>query len=853
VSGDVLGAARLRARATWRARRGTYLALVLLVGLVGGLAMGAVAAARRTQSAFTTFLASTDPSNVTVSVFGGPTNGGGTVSLRPSVVERVARLRGVRHVGVAVIPGIVPLGTDGSPVLDDATLVSVLPIMSENGMLFHQDRLAVVAGRAADPRRADEMEMTATAARVLGVHVGERLAFGAYTLGQEYGAPGVRPSVAFHATVVGLVQFGNAVVQDDIDRTPTFEVFTQALERRLFDRPDPAGLQALTYGIQLVRGDAGVNAFEAAFARIVPPGTSYAFHAVAPVTTKVDRTVEPISIALAVFGGVAALAVLLVAAQILARQVHAEAEDQEVLRALGASPAMVGADAVGAMVVALAAGTALALAVAVALSPLAPLGPVRTVFPGPFLGADWVVLGAGAGVLLGGLGALSVVLAWRAGARRAQRAPGALPTVTARAVGAAAASLPVPAVLGARMALESGRGRTAVPVRSALLGAVLTVALVSASLTFGAGLQSLVSHPALYGWNWTSMLNASNDVPPQALAALGRDRDVAAWTGYDYNDVEIDGQEVPVLIVQDHPAVTPPMLSGHPARTGRQIVLGPATMAQLHTHVGATVTLVYGSRADAPVYIPPVRLTVVGTATMPAVGFASVVSDHTSMGTGGLVTVGVEPPAFQQAVLDPDPTLDGPDLVFVRLRPGVGRAAGLAGLRRIAAVANRALAALPDGAGAGYTVTVTGVQRPAEIVNYGSMGATPALLAASLALGAVVALGLTLQTSVRRRRHDLALLKTLGLTQGQLAWAVAWQATVSAVVGVVVGLPLGIALGRWLWTLFARLIDAVPQPSVPVAAMVVVGVGAVILANVVAAVPGRTAARTPTALLLRTD
>ncbi len=44
------------------------------------------------------------------------------------------------------------------------------------------------------------------------------------------------------------------------------------------------------------------------------------------------------------------------------------------------------------------------------------------------------------------------------------------------------------------------------------------------------------------------------------------------------------------------------------------------------------------------------------------------------------------------------------------------------------------------------------VQRPAEIVNYRSMGDTPAYLGAALAAGAVVALGLTLMTSVRRRR-----------------------------------------------------------------------------------------------------
>jgi ABC-type lipoprotein release transport system permease subunit len=116
-----------------------------------------------------------------------------------------------------------------------------------------------------------------------------------------------------------------------------------------------------------------------------------------------------------------------------------------------------------------------------------------------------------------------------------------------------------------------------------------------------------------------------------------------------------------------------------------------------------------------------------------------------------------------------------------------------------------------------------------------------------------VALGLTLAASVRRRRRDLALLKTLGFTRRQLVAAVAWQASVAAVIGIAVGVPLGIGVGRWLWSLFARQIYAVPRPSVPVLSVCLVALGALVLANVVAAWPGLVAARTPTALLLRAD
>ena len=120
-------------------------------------------------------------------------------------------------------------------------------------------------------------------------------------------------------------------------------------------------------------------------------------------------------------------------------------------------------------------------------------------------------------------------------------------------------------------------------------------------------------------------------------------------------------------------------------------------------------------------------------------------------------------------------------------------------------------------------------------------------------LGAVAALTLTLVASVRQRRRDLALLKTIGFVRRQLASAVAWQATVAAVVGIVIGIPLGLVVGRVLWDLFARQISAVPYPTVSVPSVVVVAAGTVLLANLVAAIPARTAARTPTAVLLREE
>ena len=97
------------------------------------------------------------------------------------------------------------------------------------------------------------------------------------------------------------------------------------------------------------------------------------------------------------------------------------------------------------------------------------------------------------------------------------------------------------------------------------------------------------------------------------------------------------------------------------------------------------------------------------------------------------------------------------------------------------------------------------------------------------------------------------MLRTIGFTGRQLARSVTWQASVAVGVGIVVGVLLGIVLGRAVWTLFADQIYAVPTPTVPILEIAGLAAAALVLANLVAAVPGRIAARTRTALLLRVE
>jgi len=374
-----------------------------------------------------------------------------------------------------------------------------------------------------------------------------------------------------------------------------------------------------------------------------------------------------------------------------------------------------------------------------------------------------------------------------------------------------------------------------VPVRSAILGAVLAVIVVVATITFGASLNSLVSHPSLYGWNWNYALLSGfagdEDLPAQQTAALLRhDPEVSAASGVYFASLQIDGQrDIPVLGANPNAAVAPPILSGHGLEGPKQIVLAASTLAALHQHLGSTVVVANGVNK-------PTGLRIVGTATMPAVA-------DLEMGTGAIVDYRLIPPAVRNAQ---ESTVAGPNAFLIRTRTGGDSTTALRSLNKITHTLN---ATNNDGPAGG----VVGVLRPAEILNSHSIEAIPTILGAGLAVGAVVALGLTLIASVRRRRRDLALLKTLGLSGRQLATVVAWQSSVAVSIGTVVGVPFGIVFGRILWDLFANDIHAVPAPSVPVLSIVLIGIGALVLANVVAALPGRIAARTPTALLLRAD
>jgi hypothetical protein len=173
VNSQALRVAGYRFRATFGRRWGGYLTVVLLIGLLGGLAIGAVAGARRTQSAYPAFLASTNPSDLIIA----PQN-----NLGSSEIRQVAHLPDVKRVESVTSLNSRPASPALARRFSAANAADkVVAVASQNGLFFNQDRLSVIQGTMANPKRADQVVMTASAAQLFGLHLGEVVPLDIYT------------------------------------------------------------------------------------------------------------------------------------------------------------------------------------------------------------------------------------------------------------------------------------------------------------------------------------------------------------------------------------------------------------------------------------------------------------------------------------------------------------------------------------------------------------------------------------------------------------------------------------------------------------------------------------------------
>jgi ABC-type lipoprotein release transport system permease subunit len=798
---------RLELTRRWR----SLAVLALLVALASAAVMASVAGARRSASAIERMHDRTKPATVAV------------YSNTPDFPwEQVRHLPDVEAMHLFLLDYTysfkgLPHEVLGFPPVDDAVLHDI-----ETPVVFE--------GRMWNPDRADEVVITRNLARTQHKKVGDKVTLQLPTIQEMQEQEPSGPDGSFtgphiETTIVGVI--GSPWFSDDpggpgyVFVSPA--VVAQYRENTVGPGSNPKNLFNFVSAIVRLRhGEADLPRFQAAVSRI-QPDLDLEFTNTADLYRQAQRQIIFQSRCLLAFGGAAFLAALFLIGQAVARYTAASVVELRALRAMGVTSGQgIAASATGPAIAGVLGALAGAGGAFVA-SGMFPLGTAEIVEPSPGRSADWTVFGPGiaAVVLLVAVGAACAAKFALAAADRDQRT-----RRSALATAAARSGLPVPLVVGTRFAFEAGRGPTAVPIRPALIGAVGGVLGVLAAFTFSQGVSDAVSHPERFGQ--TAQLDTylgTNDedfVPADQIVAAVTDHPDVTGVNDARQSVASDPEHTGTIVLYSHAAQKPlpvALMRGRMPVTPDEVALAPVSLKLLKASVGDTVTLV-GNKSTR-------RQLVTGSVLLPG-------GPRNSYSEGGFLTT------------------EGYDALFtgfkfhmlqLSLRPGADVDA------TNAALSKAVTKAVPEAAGFSFEPA----EVPFEVAELKDVRRLPLFLGVFLAVLAVGAVGHALATAVRRRSRDVAVLRALGMTQRQSRVLIVTQATALVAVGLLFGVPLGLAVGRTVWRVVAD--DLPTQYVTPWAAwaMLLVAPVALLLANVLAAVPGRRAARMHVAQILRAE
>jgi hypothetical protein len=756
-------------------------ALALLAGFAGAVVLTALAGARRTATSFERFAEESSAADVAADL--------GAVD--PQIVDDIAHLPMVEEsasftIVFALVDGV------------EADLGIWIP--RDDRMGVEIERFRVLRGRTPDPGRPEEVVVNEAGAALVGADVGDEVDVATLTpeqvLAEDYFPPR-GPTLPFQ--VVGVVRG-----TDDLVEGAAGGFFASPA---LYDVVHGQVDEFTTYlGVSLVEG-ASVEDFDAAVAEVVPPEQEYQSLSLDERSKAARGTISAVASGLAVFALVAAVAAIIAVGQAVGRHVAGAQADAEVLQGLGVT-SLARSVALVLMAVPVAVGGAVVAVVGAWLaSPIMPMGLARRAEPDPGLAADWLVLiGGGLAIVVMVLLAAALAAAWLARARTAtqkQRRPSALAAAIGRAGGG-----PVP-TNGVRLALD--RRAPALPVRSAIGGVAVAILGAVAVVTFSASLDRLLATPDRWGFGWDLLLNFTADEVDAAAERLVDDERVSAAARWDGGFSYVDGAVVRAY------GLTPltgdigfALRSGRQPVTPGEVVLGPATAERLGVDLGDRVEV-----AQEPQTADAAPVIVVGTALFPDDGEGSFAG-----------AIGYFDTAFAEHAIAPD--LFEASKVVVRLPRDID--------------VDTTAAALDED----YPDSVSGESLPippAEVSNLGSVRALPRWLAAFVAMLGIASLIHVLVTTVRRRRGELATLRTLGITPRQTLTCIAWQAATITAVGLAIGIPLGLIAGDAAWYAITDPTGLATDTDRPVPLYVTTGILALLISVIVALAPGRRAGR----------
>jgi ABC-type lipoprotein release transport system permease subunit len=661
---------------------------------------------------------------------------------------------------------------------------------------YRANGLRLVEGRDADP--ADEHEFVATRhfADTTHMQIGDEVNLVTMTSeealahGFDLSDPhGPRLSIKMVGIADGAAQLDDGTPLIYISRALLAEDIGLSLTLMSVDLRPDVGLSTLR---------AELDAAPQLAALTVEPGEL--------ISTEVRNAVQAQARGLWILTAVAAIAAIAVLGQVLTRQVRPSQEERERLSAIGFTRSQILAEATARAVIPIVIGSLLGAFVAVLVSGQFPFGFVRTLEPTPGMRVEWSVVPAGVALFIVGLTMWTVVALAMSGRRRRAMRPSALVDAIATRSGS------VTAGIGVRLAFGR-RSRDRGSVRGSVAGVLLSIAGVVAAVTFGASLVRLVHQPFRYGSNFDASVGDSGaeSVPDSLIARLDADPDVKSLSLFAVAQARFGDKSIPMLGIRTvRGQGRPTLLEGRLPAGDDEIAFGRLTAADVGAHVGDSIELTGPSRSQV--------FRVTGLAVVPGV------EANDGIGTGSIVTMGGLTRIDEAALVTS---------AVVNLNISLEQFFG----------------SIPEFA----NVPPTPAHPPTAIINVWRVRAIPFVLAAVLASLALLTVGHVMVTSIRSRRRDLAILRSLGADRRWITRAVHWQATVLTALPVVIGIPVGIVIGRFVFGAFADSMGAVPDAAVPLVAITVGAAAVLAMANGVAAVVShRTRLREP-ALLLQSE
>ncbi len=431
----------------------------------------------------------------------------------------------------------------------------------------------------------DEL-MASPGAKKIGIHVGTHLSIGGWRadkLAQYMREARTPPADGPHveATVVGILKSPFFSGDGEPTIVPSWR-FYQTYKANL-----PSFTNSINAVVRLHAGDAD-------FARLTRDIDRIAGRPAEVVRAKDERGVAKKATnlernALFAFAFAAGVAALVLVGQAVVRLVASAAADGPVLGAMGLTRRQRSIALAIAPMLAGGLGAINGVALAAAASGLFPIATARRSEPSPGLNVNWAILGTGFVVVLV-LIVVGVLLSALWDVRRGERDQVARPSRVARAVRDSGA--PLPLAMGAQLALERGRGRSAVPVLPALIGAVVGVLGVVGTLTFRAGLDHATNDVRLFGQQFQAVASFAPDekVDPAFVRSIVADPSVQTVNQNPIAVISVNGRAVTVFALHPLKGSTHVVtLSGRAPRAADEITLAPSEASALHVHTGDTV------------------------------------------------------------------------------------------------------------------------------------------------------------------------------------------------------------------------------------------------------------------------